>query len=67
MREPKHEPMVEIGKTQEVLDLWYGGWGWPIPNDLYLGWVHMYTLLINDVPHILNLGQPKGEFLQVNT
>ena len=27
----------------------------------------MYTLLINDVPQIVNLGQAKGEFLQVST
>ena len=27
----------------------------------------MDTLLINDVPQILNLGQPKGAFLQVST
>ena len=27
----------------------------------------MYTLLINDVPHILNLGQAKGTFIEVST
>ena len=27
----------------------------------------MYTLIINDVPQILNLGQAKGTFLQVST
>ena len=27
----------------------------------------MYTLIINDVPEILKLGQAKGTFLQVDT
>ena len=63
MRETQHEPIVEISKTQKYADLFQSGWGWPIPNDLYLRWVHMYTLLINDVPQILNLGQAKGEFI----
>lgn len=67
MREPQHEPKVEIGKAQKATKICLSGWGWLIPNDLYLGWVHMYTLLINYVPQILNMGQAKGSFLQVST
>jgi hypothetical protein len=25
------------------------GWGWPVTDDLDLGWIHMYAMLINDV------------------
>ena len=46
MGESKHEPVVEIGKAQEAPAC---GWGWPITDDLDLGWIHMYAMLINDV------------------
>jgi len=67
MREPQHEPVVEIGKAQRVAKLYYSGWGWPILNNLYLGWIHMHALLINDVPQILNLGHAKSAFLHIST
>ena len=64
MREPQHKPLIKIGKTQKVAELCQSGQGWPIQNDLYPSWVHMYTFLINDVSI---LGQAKSAFLQVST
>jgi len=55
MREPQHEPAVEIG------------WGWPISNDLDLGWIHKHPSFINNVSQILNLGHAKSAFLQIGT
>jgi hypothetical protein len=49
MRESQHEPMIEIGEAQEALKFSECGWGWPVIDDLYLGWIHMHTMLINDV------------------
>ena len=49
MGESQHEPTVEIGKAQEALKLSECGWGWSVTDDLDLGWIHMYTMLINDV------------------
>jgi hypothetical protein len=43
MGESQHEPAVEIGKAQEALKLSECGWGWPVMDDLDLGWIHMYT------------------------
>ena len=65
MRESQHEPVVEVGKTEKIVELCESGWGWPISNQLYLGCVHMHTPLINDVPHILNMGHTKSAFLQI--
>ena len=49
MGESQHESMVEIGKDQEVTKLSECGWGWLAMDDLDLGWIHMYAMLINDV------------------
>jgi hypothetical protein len=49
MGESQHEPMVEIGKAQEYSNLSECGLGWPVMDDLYFGWIHMYAMLINDV------------------
>jgi hypothetical protein len=49
MGESQHEPVVEIGKAQEASKLSECGWGWPVMDDLDLGWIHMYAMLINDV------------------
>jgi hypothetical protein len=49
MGESQHELMVEIGKAQEALKLSECGWGWPVMDDLDLGWIQMYAMLINDV------------------
>jgi hypothetical protein len=45
----QHEPMIEIGKALEALKLSECGWCWPVMDDLDLGWIHMLTMLINDV------------------
>ena len=52
MREPQHEPAVEIGKTQKVTELCESGWSWPIANDLDLCWMHMHPPFINNVSQI---------------
>jgi hypothetical protein len=49
MGESQHEPVVEIGKAQEASKLNECGCGWPIMNDLDLGWMHMYAILITNV------------------
>ena len=52
MGESQHEPAVEIGNSQEALKLSECGWGWPIMDDLDFGWIHMYTMLIDDVSQV---------------
>jgi hypothetical protein len=49
MGESQHEPVAEIGKPQEALKLSECGWGWSVMDDLDLIWIHIYTMLINNV------------------
>jgi hypothetical protein len=49
MRESQHEPTIEIGEAQEASKFSECGWGRPVMDDLDLGWIHMHTMLINDV------------------
>jgi hypothetical protein len=49
IRESQHEPAIEISDAQEALNLNECGWGWPVMDDLDLGWIHMHTISINDV------------------
>jgi hypothetical protein len=49
MGESQHKPVAEIGKAQEAPKLREGGWGWLVTDDLNIGWIHMYAMLINDV------------------
>jgi hypothetical protein len=49
MRESQHEPVIEIGEVQEDPKLIECGWGWLVRDDPNLGWIHMQTMLINDV------------------
>jgi hypothetical protein len=65
MGESQHKPMVEIGKAEESPKLSECGWGWPIMDDLDLGWIHMYTKLINDVAQVMDPIHAEGEFFQV--
>ena len=67
MREFQHESTVEISKTQKAAKLCYSSRGWPIPNDLDLGWIHMHPPFINNVSQILNLGHAKCALLQIGT
>jgi hypothetical protein len=54
MGETQHEPAVEIGKAQEAPKLSECCWGWPDMDDLDLGWIHMYAMLINDVTQVMD-------------
>jgi hypothetical protein len=65
MGESQHKPLVEIGKAQEALKLNERGWGWPITDDLDLGWIHMCAMLINDVAQVMDPVHAEGEFFQV--
>jgi hypothetical protein len=65
MGESQHKHLVEIGKAQEVSKLSECGWGWLVMDDLYFGWIHMYTMLINDVAQVMNRIDVEGEFFQV--
>jgi hypothetical protein len=65
MGESQQEPVVEIGKDQKALKLSECGWGWPVMDDLDLGWIHMYSMLINDVDQVMDPVHAKGAFFQV--
>jgi hypothetical protein len=65
MGESQHEPAVEIGKAQEALKLSECGWGWTVTDDLYLGWIHMYAMMINDVAQVMDLLRVERAFFQV--
>jgi hypothetical protein len=65
MGETQHEPAIEIGKVQEALKLSECFWGWTVTYDLDLGWIHMYTMLINDVAQVMDPVHAEGEFFQV--
>jgi hypothetical protein len=65
MGETQLEPAVEIGKAQEALKFSECCWGWPVMDDLDLGWIHMYAMLINDVAQVMDLVHAEGEFFQV--
>jgi hypothetical protein len=49
MRQSQKEPVIEIGEAQEALKFNVCGWGWSVMDDMDLGWIHMHTMLINDV------------------
>jgi len=59
MGESQHEPAMEICKAQEAPKLSECGWGWLVTDDLDLGWIHVHTMLINNVAHA------EGSFFQV--
>jgi hypothetical protein len=65
MGESQHEPVVEIGKAQEAPKFSECGWGWLVTNDLDLGWIHMYTMLINDVAQVMDPVHVEEAFFQV--
>jgi hypothetical protein len=54
MGESQHEPTIEIGKAQEALKISECGWCWPVTYDLDLGWIHMYTMFINNVSQVMD-------------
>ena len=60
MGETQHEPAVEISKSQEALKLGECCWGWPVMDDLDLGWIHMY-----DVAQVMDHVHAEGTFFQV--
>jgi hypothetical protein len=49
MREFQHELAIEIGEAQEAPKFSECCWGSPFMDDLDLGWIHMHTMLINNV------------------
>jgi hypothetical protein len=57
--------VVEIGKAQEALNLNECGWVGSVMDDLDLGWIHMYAMLINDVAQVMDHVHAEGEFFQV--
>jgi hypothetical protein len=65
MGETQHEPAVEISKSQEALKLSECYWGWPVMDDLDLGWIHMDAMLINDVAQVMDFVHAEGAFFQV--
>ena len=65
MGESQHEPVVEIGKAQEASKLSECGWGWTVIDDLDLGWIHMYAMLINYVAQVMDPVHVEGAFFQV--
>jgi hypothetical protein len=65
MGESQHEPVVENRKAQEALKLNECGWGYPVTDDLDLGQIHMYTMLINDVAQVMDPVHAEGAFFQL--
>jgi hypothetical protein len=65
MGESQHEPVVEFGKAQKYRKVSECGWGWPVTDDLDLGWIHMYTMLINYVSQVMDPAHVEGSFFQV--
>jgi hypothetical protein len=65
MGESQHKLAIEIGKAQEAPELSECCWGWPVMDDLDLGCIHLYTMLINDVAIVMDPVHDKGAFLQV--
>jgi hypothetical protein len=65
MGEFQHELVVEIGKAQEDLKLSACVLGWRVTDDLDLGWIHMYTMLINDISQVIDIVHAEGAFFQV--
>ncbi len=66
MGESQHKHVVEIGKAQEAPKLSESGWGWPVMDDLDLGWIHMYAMMINDVAQVMDPVHAEGAFFQVS-
>ena len=62
MGESQHKPAVEIGKAQEPSKLSEYCWGWPVTDDLDLGWIHMYAMLINYVAQVMDPVHAKEHF-----
>jgi hypothetical protein len=65
MGESQYEPAIEIVRAQEDLNLSECGWEWTVTDDLDLGWIHMYTMFINDVSQVMDLVHVEGAFFQV--
>jgi len=65
MREPHNKPLVEVGECQEVAKLSHLLQGQPIVDELDLGWIHMYTLLLHDVSQILDSLHVEGTLIQI--
>jgi hypothetical protein len=65
MGESQHTLAIEIGKAQEDLKLSECGCGWPVTDDLDIGWIHMYAMLINDVARVMEHAHAEGAFFQV--
>ena len=66
MEETQQEHAVEIGKAQEAPRLSECCWSWPVMDDLDLGWIHMYAMLINDVAQVMDHVHAEGAFFQVH-
>jgi hypothetical protein len=65
MGETQHEPVVEISKSQEAPKLSECCCRWPVTDDLDLGWIHMYAMLINDLAQVMGPVHAEGSFFQV--
>jgi hypothetical protein len=66
MGETQHKLAVEISKSQEAPKLSECCWGWPVTDDLDLGWIHMYAMLINDVAQVMDPVHVEGSFFHVD-
>jgi hypothetical protein len=65
MGETQHKLIVEISKSQEAPKLSECFWGWLVTDDLDVGWIHMYAMLINDVAQVMDPVHAEGAFFQV--
>ena len=65
MREPQHEPTIEVCKPQEAAELCQCCWVRPVPNGLNLGKIHMHPMLIHNVAKILDSRHAKWALLEI--
>ena len=65
MRESQHELAIEIGEAQKYLKFSECDWGLRVMDDLDLGWIHMYIMLINDATQVMDPVHAEGAFFQV--
>ena len=54
--ETHYEAPIEIGKSNERLDLLLHLGDWPVSNSGYLDWVHLHVVMQDDDAEVFNLG-----------
>src|SRR5258708_22457044 len=64
-REVQDEPLVEVHKSYEGLDILYFRWLWPVHDSLDFNGVHHYMVFGDDEPKVVHLSTFEFAFLQL--